>query len=103
MLLRARLQQMARASHQRDVPAARKESANLLANVRRMAKRDGLKDDELERTLIEALLAEEFGQAITGEVRFQQIANQVLDIIKRDQEARSLMRDVVTKLRTSDP
>jgi hypothetical protein len=63
------------------------------------AARAGADDKKLRRTIIEQLLAERFGAALVNEARFQEIVDQVTELMARDPGLSALFADVVAEVR----
>lgn len=102
MLLRARLQERARAGAaaraQRGEPQGANESGRKGA-IRDAEAIDGLDDRRLKRVLIEDILTDQFGTALVNDARFQQVVDQVTDAIEADSEGAAIFERVVKDLR----
>ena len=61
----------------------------------------GADDQQLRRSLVEQLLADQFGSALVNEARFQQIVDQVKQVMEDDPEIDSLIAQVIGKIRAS--
>jgi hypothetical protein len=65
------------------------------------AARAGANDKILRRTIIEQLLADRFGSALINEARFQEIVDQVTELMASDPSLSSLFTSVVAEIRES--
>lgn len=63
--------------------------------------RAGVEDRKLRRTIVEQLLADRFGTAIINEARFQQIIDQVSELMTADPDLGKLFADVLTQVRAN--
>jgi hypothetical protein len=101
-LLRQKLAERAQAkdtAQKRRTQAARPEEA---ASPRRVATRvaqAGADDRDLRRTIVEQLLTDRFGSQFANGSRFQQIIEQVSDLIADDPELGAMMREVMAEVR----
>jgi uncharacterized protein YoaH (UPF0181 family) len=62
--------------------------------------RAGLDDTQLRRSLVEQLLADQFGPTLINEAKFQQIVDRVNDIMAADVGIGELLNQVMGELRT---
>lgn len=99
MLLRRRLQSRARASGAsstssrplvQDIPAL--EGVQALAGE--------LNDRQLGRTLIQAVMADGFGEELVNEARFQNVVDQVVEALESDPLTAKLLSRAISDLRT---
>ena len=54
--------------------------------------------EELQRSVVQGLLTEEFGDGILNDARFQQAIDQIAQIIRDDPESSKLMQDSLRQL-----
>ena len=103
LLLRQQLQRMADSGKAaRNTRAGAAQAAQRQSPLRRvaaLAMLDGLSDEELGRTLIRALLTEEFGEALANEPKFARIVDEVHRMIAADEEARGLLHRALREMR----
>ena len=102
LLLRERLQRMdrSRADTSRRADAMARATPGPLARLQAMAAVDQLSDDDLGRTMIRALLADELGEGIANDPAFQSVIEDVARIIGESEEGRKLMERAMRELRT---
>jgi hypothetical protein len=102
MMLRARLQERARAnaagraskSDSKGPPGTAKKGAVRSAEVI-----EGLDDRRLKRAVIEDILTDQFGAALVNDARFQQVVDQVTQAIEADVEGAAVFSRVVEDVR----
>jgi hypothetical protein len=63
--------------------------------------RSGAGDRQLRRTIVEQLLADRFGTALVNEARFQQIIDQVAELMVSDPELGDLFSEVMAQIKTT--
>jgi hypothetical protein len=100
LLLRQRLLERSRAnrSSQKD----RKVSGRAdVGAVRALAAVDNLDDRQLKRALIQNILAEQLGDGLLNEARFQQVVDRVTDTIELDTDASRLLSRLIGDLRVA--
>lgn len=98
ILLRAHMQRSERAAKKPAAAAAERAAPRPLSRVQEMAADQGLSQGEIERALIAGLLAEEFGEGLANEARFQTMVSDVLRTIHSDESARALLEAAVAQL-----
>ena len=64
--------------------------------------RAGAEDNILRRTIVEQLLAQRFGAAIVNEARFQQIVDQVSELMASDSGLGDLFADVMAQAKATE-
>jgi hypothetical protein len=69
--------------------------------VARRTARAGVEDRKLRRTIVEQLLADRFGAALVNEARFQQIVDQVSELMASDPDLGGLFAEVMAQVRAS--
>ena len=100
LLLRAHLERNAKmrgkgaAAH----PARAEARKGPLERVQHIAGAENLSEHDVSRALIAGLLAEEFGEDVASEPRFQDLVDNVLKLIAADEEGRALVRNAVAQL-----
>jgi hypothetical protein len=102
MMLRARLQERARANA--GGRTSRSDSKGSEGTAKKGAVRsaeaiEGLDDRRLKRALIEDILTDQFGTTLVNDARFQQVVDQVTDAIDGDAEGAAIFSRVVDDLR----
>ncbi|OJW72044.1 MAG: hypothetical protein BGO57_01930 [Sphingomonadales bacterium 63-6] len=103
LLLRQQLQRLDKSNR------ARKGSASSAIGVQRrppaagrveaVLRTDDLSDEDLARTLVTALLVDEFGEAVANDPAFQHMASEVHRIIASDPQAASLLAEALKGVR----
>ena len=93
LLLRQQLQRMSGKPGAKR--AAKTESGKApqqaISRLKALAQLEDLNSDDFERTLIQGLLIDEFGEGIVNDPRFQKLVEKVLAIISSDQQTRQLL------------
>jgi hypothetical protein len=105
MMLRARLQERAKASAagRTSRPDAKGSSETTKKGAVRNAEAiGGLDDRRLKRALIEDILTDQFGTALVNDARFQQVVDQVTEAIDADADGAAILSRVVDDLRTGN-
>lgn len=100
LLLRGHLQRAQR-QRKKDGPGApeRKQiRQGPLDRVQQLAGAEKLTDAGISRALIAGLLAEEFGAAVANDPSFQQMIDDVRQIIDNDESGRELLKNAVSQL-----
>jgi hypothetical protein len=64
--------------------------------------RAGAEDRSLRRTIIEQLLTQRFGAALVNEARFQQIVDQVSELMASDPGLGDLFADVMAQVKAAE-
>ena len=103
IMLRQKLAE--RALAKQTAPTARTDAKFNTGNdaVRAIAGRTaraGAKDRKLQRTIVEQLLADRFGAALVNEARFQQIIDQVSELMASDPDLGDLFAEVIVLARS---
>ncbi|MBY0563052.1 MAG: hypothetical protein K2P58_02600 [Hyphomonadaceae bacterium] len=69
-----------------------------LERVRELAAADSASQSELARALIAALLAQEFGNELANDIRFQDLIDRVNDALTADEHASALLASAIGQL-----
>lgn len=77
----------------------RESGGNAATGVHALAAIEGIDERQLRRTLLQSLLAEEFGAELINQAQFQQVVDRVLDTIEQDQQATNLLSRVIRDIR----
>jgi hypothetical protein len=96
MLLRAQLERSQRPARKR--AQQRDGRPGPLERVQRLASAEGLSEADVARALIAGLLTEEFGPELAVEPRFQNMGEDVRELIERDEAGRALLRRAIVQL-----
>jgi hypothetical protein len=101
-LLRQRLEERAKA--QNAVPSgkvarARPRDSDALSPLTGALARAGADDDRLRRSLVEQLLADHFGPALVNDAKFQQVVDDVTQIMASDESIGPLLNNALGGLR----
>lgn len=100
LLLRQRLSEQTKAG--RNTTAGRQtEQKSTAQSIAALAANKGIDERAVRRTLIQALLAEQFGSVTINDARFQQVVSQVFDAIEDDPSAQKLLERVTDELKKS--
>lgn len=102
-LLRQKLAERARAKGTERKSAAEKKKTENPApqqSVAALAAQAGADDRHLRRTIIEQLLSNRLGAQLANEPRFQQIVDQVTELIAEDEELGAMLGEVMREVRS---
>lgn len=102
MLLRARLQERARANATGRASRPDQKGSSETARKGAVLSADaieGLDDRRLRRALIEDILKDQFGGTLVNDARFQQVVDQVTEAIEADADGAAIFSRVVEDLR----
>ena len=102
LLLREQLQRSERsgpAARKRKPGQAKEASPRPLDGVRALAALDTLSDDDVKRTLVRGLLADQLGDGVTNDARFQQVADDVVRMLLDAPDGRTLLDGALAQLR----
>lgn len=103
MLLRQQLQRMSKSDKSRKSSAtsstATQKRETAARRIEAIVQRDDLGDDDLARTLLRALLVDEFGEAAANDHKFQKLVDEVYRIIASDANARNLLDSAMKEVR----
>jgi hypothetical protein len=99
LLLRQQLQRMERPDHARRGAKAAKSGASqrqgAAQRIEALAQAGDMSEEEFARSLIGALLVDEFGEAAANDHRFQKLTDEVHRILSSDAKARGLLADAL--------
>lgn len=101
-LLRQKLAERARAKgteHKRAAEKKKTENAVPQPSMAALAAQAGADDRHLRRTIIEQLLSDKLGAQLANEPRFQQIVDQVTEMIAEDAELGATLGEVMRQVR----
>lgn len=90
-------QQLQRVSGRKETRRTAKVGSNrpgqlpTIGRLKALAQLQELSNEEFERTLIQGLLIDEFGEAVVNDPRFQKMVDKVLAIISSDMQTRQLL------------
>ena len=105
LLLRQQLQRLARGEagtrSARTAPSHSAQRESPLHRVSALVSLGDLSQEDLGKSLIRALLAEEFGSELSNEPKFDRIVTEVHRMIAGDSEAKSLLDGSLELLRQS--
>lgn len=102
-LLKLRLAERARAQRPRTAPAAKTRKAaasDPQARIAAIAAQHQSDERSLKRTVIEQVLADRLGNQLANEPRFQQIVEQVTDMIAADDELAGRLDEILRQARS---
>jgi hypothetical protein len=103
LLLQQKLQEFAKvkakqAQHTGKVEPKRQTGVEAVRALTQQFSRDGAETSQLQRLLVEQLLANQFGDVLANDPRFQQIIDQVTDAMRDDLELVALFNQVMEGL-----
>lgn len=93
-LLRARLEHMAALKKRRKAgPVGETDpgEASNLQRIRALARIDDLSDEDFNRSLLQGLLIQQFGEAMANDPRFQDMVTRITEILDGDTEGRLIL------------
>ncbi len=102
-LLRQQLVERSRAKSTRKSQKgkpAQNEGVDRLSAIAGEVVKAGGQDQQLRRLLVEQLLSDQFGPVLTNEPRFQQVVDQVSEIMSSDPSISDLLSQVTAELRS---
>ena len=99
MILRQRIldQSKTRAPKRKGPDSGTKSS--WVANLKAMAATDTIDDHQLRRALVQNILADQFGQTLVNETKFQQVVERVTEALEADEVGAALIGRCVVELR----
>ena len=99
LLLRGHLERADRARRRKSTaPADAKAPKSPLERAQAIAGAGELSDEDIRRTLLSGILAEEFGGELVNDPGFQQVVADILQIISGDERANRLLGKAVEQL-----
>ena len=102
MLLRQQLGRLGKSDRTRRSGTAGAQAAErrrpAAGRVEEVMRTDDLSEEDLGRTLVAALLVDEFGEGAANDHKFRQLANEVHRIIASDPEAKRLLREAFKEI-----
>jgi hypothetical protein len=104
-MLRQRLEERAKAKVASRTVSAAPVDARGLDKVRAVTGElagAGAKDEQLQRALVEQLLADQFGAAMVNEPKFQQIVDRVHAIMEEDLDVGAMLKQTLFDLREGE-
>jgi len=103
MLLRQQLQGKAKAERSgrgtRTAQTAPQQRKSAAKRIEALARTGGMDEDDLARSLIGALLVDEFGEDVANDHKFRKLVDEVHRIVSSDPQARAIMADALRKVR----
>ncbi|HZF44888.1 MAG TPA: hypothetical protein VEZ26_01020 [Sphingomonadaceae bacterium] len=103
LLLRQQLQRLDKSTRSRkgstSSAAGAQRRPTAAGRVEAVLRADDLSDEDLARTLISALLVDEFGEAAANDPAFQNMASEVHRIIASDPQAAGLLVEALKGVR----
>jgi hypothetical protein len=103
VLLRRRLLERSKAagSARKDKAGGSGERAGEVSQLRALAAIEGVDDRQLKRALIQNILADQFGNEMLNEAKFQQMVDRVTEGLEGEPGSATLLTRVVGELRAS--
>lgn len=103
LLLRQQLQRMSKTDRQqksgKTTAAAPQRREAALGRIEEITRADELSEDDLARTLVGALLVDEFGEAVANDPKFQSLIGEVHRIIAADADTKALLLEALREVR----
>ena len=102
MLVREQLQRLGKGragAAGRASSGAREAASAPMGRIRALAAHEGLDEEELGRTLVRALLAEQLGEKVAQDAGFQSVLDDVYRIIADNDETRTLLARAAEQLK----
>lgn len=94
ILLRQKLERAAAlkkgGKSQKSGELAGKDGSNI-HRVRALAQMEALGDEDIDRSLVQGLLLEEFGEALVNDPKFQQLVSRIVDLLANDDAGKALL------------
>jgi len=75
------------------------KKSNGISSIRRLSKTDDFSDEELARAVVQTLLADEFGDGLVNDAKFQQVVDRITRIITEDPQTKSLMEKSLQEMK----
>lgn len=106
VLLRQQLQRLGKSDRSKksgvaSPPAAERRKA-AAGRIEAVMRTDDLSEEDLGRTLVAALLVDEFGEGAANDHKFRKLADEVYRIIASDNEAKRLLADAMETIGSSE-
>jgi hypothetical protein len=98
LLLRERLQDLARNRSNARAGRTTRETAAPVARLRQAGRQDQEKDPDFRRSLVRAVLTEELGDQIGNDPSFHAIADDVHRILEASEEGRAMIEQAARQL-----
>jgi hypothetical protein len=105
LLLRQQLQRMSKSDRQQksgNVSSTPQRREPALGRIEEITRADELTEEDLARTLVGALLVDEFGEAVANDPKFQSLVREVHRIIASDADSKALLRDALKDVKKQD-
>ncbi len=99
LVLRQRLSEKAGAARRPAGAGAGTHTTGSRQAIAALAATDGVDERLLRRTIVQALLAEQLGESLLNDARFQEIVSQVSHALEDDDKGRTLIDSLLSGLR----
>ncbi len=100
-LVRQQLSQVSRARIARTAKVRNDKSSDSthdVGKIRKLAAREGISEEEMQRALVQGILIEEFGEGVINDAKFQQIVDRITGLLQADDRAAVLLQQSVQRL-----
>lgn len=78
--------------------AAERSEKSSVKRVKALVMLKEMPEKDFERTFIQGLLTDEFGEAMINDPKFQEIVDRVLNVIHSDQKSSALLKEASNQL-----
>lgn len=100
-LLKLRLEEHVKsrtAAHAKSVAAVKPRGIEVAREITGNLARAGVEDRYLRRSLVEQLLADQFGAKLVNDAKFQNVIDQVAEVMNSDLSVQNLISEVLSQL-----
>ena len=100
-LVRQQLGQVSRAKVARTAKNKNNTSSDSIHDVgrlRKLAAREGISDEAMQRALVQGILTEEFGEGLINDAQFQQVVDRITRLLQADERTMALLQHSVRQL-----
>jgi len=99
MILRQRILDHSKTRIAKRKTSGAETKSSWVANLKALAATEAVNDHQLRRALVQSILAEQLGDGLLNEMKFQQIVDRVTEALEADKAGTALLSRCVTELR----
>ena len=99
MILRQRILDHSKGRVVKREVAERETGTSWVAGLKALAATEAVDDHQLRRTLVQHILADQFGHGLINETKFQQVVERVTEALEADAAGSALINRCVLELR----
>jgi hypothetical protein len=99
MILRQRILDHSTPRTAKTKKAGAEARSSWVANLKALAATEAVNDHQLRRALVQSILAEQLGQGLLNEMKFQRIVDRVTEALEADKAGATLLSQCITELR----